>query len=95
MSWNSFSTWVQAIPLALQWALAIVGTAIGLSFILRGDAIVRGLRKWLWYQLRLVRGAGYRRMLRLYGWLLFATGILLILLLAIRQWGRLIEQWGR
>ena len=55
MNWDSFASWVQSIPLPLQWALAMVGTGLGLGSILRTDAIIRGLRKWLWYQQRLVR----------------------------------------
>ena len=85
MSWDSFASWVQAIPLPLQWALAVIGTAIGLAFVLATDAIIRGLRKWLTYQQRLVRRPGYRRMLRLYGWLLFVTGLALMLLLALAR----------
>lgn len=85
MSWDSFASWVQAIPRPLQWALAIAGTGLGLGFILGTDAIVRGLRKWLTYQQRLVRRPGYRRMLKLYGWLLFATGAALMLLLVLMR----------
>ena len=85
MSWQSFASWVQSIPLPVQWALALIGTAIGLAFILSPDRIVRGLRKWLSYQQRLVRRPGYRRMLKLYGWLLFATGIALMLLLFLSR----------
>ena len=85
MSWSSFATWVQSIPLPLQWALAITGVAIGLPMMLRADGIVRGLRKWLLFQLRLVRRPSYRRMLRLYGWLLFVTGVLLMLLLLLTR----------
>ena len=85
MSWDSFATWVQSILLPLQWALAVIGTAIGLPMILWPGRIVRGLRKWLWFQLRLVRRPGYRRMLRLYGWLLFVTGVALMLLLVLMR----------
>ena len=85
MSWDSFATWVQSIPLPLQWALAVVGTALGLSFILGADATISGLRKWLSYQQRLVRRPGYRRMLKLYGWLLFVTGVALMLLLVLMR----------
>jgi hypothetical protein len=85
MSWQSFASWVQSIPLPVQWALALIGTAIGLAFILSPDRIVRGLRKWLSYQQRLVRRPGYRRMLKLYGWLLFVTGIALMLLLFLSR----------
>ena len=28
MSWDSFATWVQSIPLPLQWALAVIGTLL-------------------------------------------------------------------
>ena len=85
MNWDSFASWVQSIPLPLQWALAIVGTGLGLGSILRTDAIIRGLRKWLWYQQRLVRRPGYRRTLKLYGWLLFVTGVALMLLLVLTR----------
>ena len=85
MSWNSFATWVQAIPAPVQWALALIGTAIGLGFILAPERIVRGLRKWLLVQLRWVRRPAYRRMLKLYGWLLFVTGAALMLLLVLMR----------
>ena len=85
MSWQSFASWVQSIPLPVQWALALIGTAIGLAFILSPDRIVRGLRKWLSYQQRLIRRPGYRRMLKLYGWLLFVTGVALMLLLFLSR----------
>ena len=85
MSWESFSRGLLSIPLPLQWALAVTGTGIGLGFILAADRVIRGLRKWLSWQQRLVRRPGYRRMLRLYGWLLFGTGIALMLLLAVMR----------
>ena len=88
MSWQSFSNWIHTIPLPLQWALALLGTAIGLAFILAPDRVTRGIRRWLLVQLRWVRGPGYRRMLKLYGWLLFVTGCLLMSLLVIVQSGR-------
>ena len=81
MSWQGFADWVHAIPEPAKWALAVIGTGIGLVFVLWPDRITRGLRKWLSFQLRLVRRPGYRRMLKLYGWLLFVTGVLLMLLL--------------
>ena len=87
MSWDTFATWVQSIPLWVQWALALIGTAIGLGFILRPERVTAGLRKWLLVQLKWVRKPGYRRMLKLYGWLLFVTGCLLTSLLVIRQCG--------
>ena len=83
MSWDRFATAILSIPEPVKWALAIVGAAIGLSFILWPDSIVRGLRKWLLYQLRLVRRPAYRRMLKLYGWLLFVTAVLLMSLLMV------------
>ncbi len=88
MSWNSFATWVQAIPLPVQWALALIGVAVGLAFILWPDRVTRSLRRWLLVQLGWVRKPGYRRMLKLYGWLLFVTGCLLTSLLAIQPEGR-------
>ena len=83
MSWDRFATAMLSIPEPVKWVLAIVGAAIGLSFILWPDSIVRGLRKWLLYQLRLVRRPAYRRMLKLYGWLLFVTAVLLMSLLMV------------
>ena len=85
MSWQSFASWVQSIPPPVQWALAAIGTAIGLAFILKPERVTAALRRWLLAQLRWVRKPGYRRMLKLYGWLLFVTGCLLISLLAIQQ----------
>ena len=86
MSWESFARWVQSIPLPVQWALALVGVAIGLAFILRPERVTAGLRRWLLVQARWVRKPGYRRMLKLYGWLLFVTGCLLTSLLVIQHW---------
>ena len=83
MSWDSFADSVLSIPLWAQWTLGIVGAAIGLFMILAPARIIRGLRKWLLFQLRLVRRPGYRRMLKLYGWLLFVCGALLMLLLVV------------
>ena len=73
-----------AIPEPGKWAIAAAGTALGLGMILGPDRITRALRKWLLFQLRLVRRPVYRRMLKIYGWLLFVTGALLMLLLLIR-----------
>ena len=53
--------------------------------ILWPDRIVRGLRQWLLFQLRLVRRPGYRRMLKIYGWLLFVSGALLMILLVLMR----------
>jgi hypothetical protein len=86
MRWESFANWVQSIPMPLQWALAIVGAAIGLGFILRPDSVIRTMRKWLVAQLRWLRRPSYRRALKLYGWLLFVTGALLMSLLAVTCW---------
>ena len=85
MSWDSFANSVLAIPLWAQWALAIAGVTLGLPMILAPQRIIRGLRKWLLFQLRLVRRPGYRRMLKAYGWLLFVTGFLLMLLLVVMR----------
>jgi hypothetical protein len=88
VSWNSFATWVQSIPLPVQWALALTGVAIGLAFILWPQRVTAALRRWLLVQLQWVRRPGYRRMLKLYGWLLFVTGCLLMSLLVIQPAGR-------
>ena len=83
MSWDSFAGSMLSIPDPLKWALALLGVGIGLFMILAPERLVRGLRKWLLFQLRLVRRPGYRRMLKVYGWLLFVTGVLLMLLLVL------------
>ena len=76
-----------AMPDTLKWTLAILGVALGLPMILAPDRIIRGMRRLLLFQLRLVRRPGYRRMLKLYGWLLFGTGALLMSLLALVRGG--------
>ena len=83
MDW--FADRILAIPDTLKWALAILGVALGLAMILAPDRIIRRLRQWLLLQLRWVRRPGYRRMLKAYGWLLFVTGALLIILLAVMR----------
>ena len=83
MSWPPFGDALLAIPEPLKWSLATLAVALGLPMILWPDRIVRGLRKWLLYQLRLVRRPHYRRMLKACGWLLFVTGALLMLLLLL------------
>ena len=85
MSWDSFADGILSIPPWAQWALGIAGAAIGLFMILAPQRITRGLRKWLLFQLRLVRRPGYRRMLKIYGWLLFVFGALLMLLLVVMR----------
>ena len=87
MSWELFADSILSIPQWLKWVLAIIGVAIGLFMILAPGRIIRGLRKWLLFQLRLVRRPGYRRMLKIYGWLLFVTGVLLMLLLVPMRGG--------
>ncbi len=72
-----------AMPDSLKWALAIVGVAVGLPMILAPDRIVRGLRRWLLLQLRMVRRPAYRRMLKIFGWLLLVTGALQMTLLVL------------
>lgn len=84
-AFNSFADRLLAIPDTVKWALAIVGSVLGLWMILGADRIIRRLRQWLLFQLRWVRRPGYRRMLKLYGWLLFVTGALLMILLALMR----------
>ena len=83
MSLDSFGDRLLAIPDTVKWALAILGAAIGLAMILMPERLIRGLRKWLLFQLRLVRRPGYRRMVKIYGWLLFGTGVMLMILLVL------------
>ena len=80
---EAFGNSLLAIPDTVKWALAILGVALGLPMILAPDRIIRRLRQWLLLQLRWVRRPGYRRMLKIYGWLLFVTGALLMLLLLL------------
>ena len=80
---DPLADWLIALPRAVKWALALTGIGLGLPAILWPGSIIRGLRKWLLIQLRWVRRPGYRRMLKIYGWLLFVTGALLGLLLAL------------
>ena len=87
MSWDSFANSLLAIPDTVKWALAILGVALGLPMILAPDRIIRRLRQWLLFQLRWVRRPGYRRALKAYGWLLFVTGALLMLLLLLMRGG--------
>ena len=88
MSWSSFATWVQSIPLPVQWALALTGVAIGLAFILWPQRVTAALRRWLLVQLRWVRRPGYRHMLKLYGWRPSVTGCWPTSLLVIQPAGR-------
>ena len=80
---DTFSSSVLAMPEPAKWVLAILGVALGLPMILAPDRITRRLRQWLLFQLRLVRRPGYRRMLKIYGWLLFVTGAALMILLVL------------
>ena len=80
---GSFADAILAIPDPVKWALALIGIALGAIFILHSDRIIRGLRRWLLFQLKWIRRPGYRRMLRIYGWLLLVTGALLALILIL------------
>ncbi len=82
---EGFADSILAIPRTLQWLLAIAGAAIGLTMILAPDRVIRRLRQWLLIQLRWVRRPGYRRMLKIYGWLLLVTGALLMILLLLMR----------
>ena len=73
------------IPVAAQYAVALVAVAVGLLFLLRTDPVIAGLRRWLLVQLGWVRRPGYRRMLKIYGWLLFVLGIALTLMLLLNR----------
>jgi hypothetical protein len=82
---EAFGDRILAIPDTVKWALAIAGAVIGLPMILWPDRIIRRLRQWLMFQLRLVRRPGYRRGLKIYGWLLFVTGVLLMILMLLMR----------
>ena len=49
---------------------------------------IAGLRRWLLIQLKWIRRPGYRRMLKIYGWLLFVAGALLALILILTWMSR-------
>jgi len=72
-----------AIPELAKWALALIGVAVGTLFLLRTDRIIAGLRRWMLIQLRWIRRPSYRRIVKIYGWLLLVTGALLALLLIL------------
>jgi len=74
-----------AIPPAAQWALALVSVLLGMLFVLRTEAVTAGVRRWLLVQLGWVRRPGYRRLLKFYGWLLLALGVLTLALLLTRR----------
>ena len=74
---------VLAIPDPVKWALALIGIALGALFILRTDRTIAGLRRWMLIQLNWIRRPSYRRLLKIYGWLLLVTGALLALILIL------------
>jgi len=80
---NSLAEAVLAIPVPIKWALALIGVALGALFILRTDRTIAGLRRWMLIQLRWIRRPSYRRLLKIYGWLLLVTGALLALILIL------------
>ena len=80
---NSLAQAVLAIPDPVKWALALTGIALGLMFILRTDRTIAGLRRWMLIQLRWIRRPSYRRLLRIYGWLILVAGALLVLILIL------------
>ena len=81
---QSLADTLLSIPDLVKWALALIGILLGALFVLRTDRVIVGLRRWLIIQLRWVRRPGYRRLVKIYGWLLFVTGILLALILVLR-----------
>jgi len=85
LSTAGFADRLLAIPAVAKWALALVGISAGLFAILRTDAVVRGIRRWLLVQLRWIRRPGYRQLTRIYGWLLFVCGVALATLLVVRR----------
>ena len=83
MTFEALSDTLLGLSPAFKWTLAGLGVVLGLPMVLWPERVVRGLRKWLLFQLRLIRRPGYRRMLKIYGWLLFGCGALLMILLAL------------
>jgi len=74
---------VLSIPDPVKWALALIGVALGALFILRTDRTIAGLRRWMLMQLKWIRRPSYRRLLKIYGWLLLVAGALLALILIL------------
>ena len=72
-----------AIPDPVKWAVALTGIALGLLFIVGTDWTIAGLRRWMLIQLSWIRRPSYRRLLRIYGWLILAAGALLALILIL------------
>jgi hypothetical protein len=80
---SSLADRILAIPDPIKWALALIGITLGAIFILRTDRTIASMRRWLLFQLRWIRRPGYRRILKIYGWLLLVTGALLALILIL------------
>ncbi len=70
------------IPLWLFWTVGWISFVFGAVILLAGDGFVRGMRRWLLWQLKRLRRPLYRRFLRIYGWLLLVLGTLMIVLLS-------------
>ena len=83
MSFDSLADAVLAMPHPIKWALALIGVALGALFILRPDRTIAGLRRWMLFQLKWIRRPSYRRLLKIYGWLLLVAGALLALTLIL------------
>ena len=81
---NAFADSVLAIPDPVKWALALIGIALGLLLILRTDRVIAALRRWLLTQLKWIRRPGYRRLQKIYGWLLLVAGALMALILVLK-----------
>ena len=81
MSWDSLSDAIWGLPDAFKWTVAALGVLIGLPMILWPERIQRGIRRFWLRQLRLIRKPGYRLFAKIYGWLLFVCGALLMILL--------------
>ena len=80
---NAFADALLSIPDPVKWVLALIGIALGLLLILRTDQVIAGLRRWMLIQLKWIRRPSYRRLQKIYGWLLFVTGILMALILIL------------
>ncbi|HEU0284297.1 MAG TPA: hypothetical protein VFR52_04050 [Sphingomicrobium sp.] len=81
MSWDSFADSILALPQWFKWTIASLGVLLGIPMILWPERIQRGIRRFWLRQLRLIRKPGYRLFAKVYGWLLFVCGALLMILL--------------
>lgn len=73
---------MSTISPSAAFALAALAVVLGLAMILAPDGLIRMQRRLIVWQLKLMRRGRFRRVVKIYGWLLFVLGIAL----ALVQW---------